>query len=49
MDNDNPTNPYSSAEQQQIMRDVEESKRVAIEENDVSKQFYLNQLSNESD
>lgn len=44
MDNDNPTTPYSPSEQQRIMRDLEESKRVAIDERDVSRSYYLNHL-----
>lgn len=47
INNDNPTSPYSSSEQQVIMRDLEESKRVALEEGDTLKTYYLNEIEND--
>lgn len=38
---------WSYVEQRRIMRDLEQSKRAAITENDESRQFYLNQIDND--
>lgn len=46
MDQDHPTSPYSEREQQIIMRDLQASHHLAVEQQDEARTFYTGQLIN---
>lgn len=47
--NDYPHTPFTLSEQHRIMADVEQAKRVAVEEHDEARTFYLNQIDTHND